>query len=122
MMIKSLVALGALMTASAASAQWVPGMEIMDQDVEVQTNGVVNTVHFDRSGIATIKSPSGATVVDATWTADSGKLCLKTASTSECYPYARPFTARAPMDLRGDCGTLSRWTALSTAVMPGERG
>lgn len=119
---RSIIACAALISASAASAQWMPGMEIYGQDVQVQTNGVVNTVHFRNDGTATISSPSGAIVADATWSADAGKLCLKTASTADCYPYARPFTARLPVDLTSDCGVLSRWTALSTAVMPGERG
>jgi len=97
-------------------------MEITGQQVQVQTNGVVNTITFEPNGIAHIASPSGATVVDATWTASNGKLCLQTAATADCYPYARPFTARDPVDLRSDCNMLSRWTVLSTAVAPFERG
>lgn len=122
-MLRKLVAtLVALTTASAANAQWVPGMEIYEQDAQVQTNGVVNTVHFRPDGTATISSPTGATVVDATWTSQNGKLCLRTTDTSDCYPYQRPFTARLPVDLNSDCGVLSRWTVLTTAVVPGERG
>jgi hypothetical protein len=112
----------ALSIATAASAQWVPGMEITGQQVQVQTNGVVNTVVFEPGGVAHISSPSGATVVDATWTAADGKLCLLTATTSDCYPYRAPFTARQPVNLMSDCGVMSRWTALATAVAPGERG
>ena len=112
----------ALSIATAASAQWVPGMEITGQTVQVQTNGVMNTITFDAGGVAHISSPTGATVVDATWTAADGKLCLQTATTSDCYPYRAPFTARQPVDLMSDCGVMSRWTALSTAVAPGERG
>ncbi len=119
---RSIAAFVALVTATAASAQWVPGMEIYDQDVQVQTNGVVNTVNFRRDGTATISSPTGATVADATWNSNDGKLSLKTASTSDCYPYQTPFAARTPVDLRSDCGILSRWTALATGVLPGERG
>lgn len=111
-----------LVTASAASAQWIPGMEIYGQDVQVQTNGVLNTVHFSNDGTARISSPAGSTIVDAQWTASGGKLCVTTSSTADCYPYARPFTAQLPVDLQSDCGVLSRWTALATAVMPGERG
>jgi hypothetical protein len=113
---------GALAMASAASAQWVPGMEITGQQVQVQTNGVLNTVTFESGGVAHISSPSGTTVVDATWTAADGKLCLQTSTTSDCYPYRAPFTARAPVDLISDCGVRSRWTALSTYVEPSERG
>lgn len=119
---RSITALVALTTASAANAQWTPGMEIYGQDVQVVTKGVVNTVRFQSNGTATISSPAGTTVVNATWAVSDGKLCLKTSTTSDCYPYARPFTARLPVDLKSDCGVLSSWTALSTAVMAGERG
>jgi hypothetical protein len=112
----------ALSSASLAVAQWSPGMEIVGQEVQVQTNGVVNTVTFQPNGVATIRSPTGATAVDATWTGDAGQLCLKTATTSDCYPYRAPFTARQPVDLISNCGVRSRWTALSTAVAPVERG
>jgi hypothetical protein len=111
-----------LSVASAAAAQWSPGMEIVGQEVQVQTNGVVNTISFQPNGIATIRSPSGATVVNANWTSDAGQLCLKTSSTFDCYPYRAPFTARMPVDLISNCGVRSRWTALSTAVSPVERG
>jgi hypothetical protein len=97
-------------------------MEITGQQVQVQTNGVMNTITFEPNGVARITSPTGATVVDATWTANAGKLCLQTSSTFDCYPYAAPFTANVPVDLRSDCNVLSRWTAVSTAVPPGERG
>jgi hypothetical protein len=122
MLARSITAIVALVTASAASAQWMPGMEITGQQVQVQTNGTMNTITFEPNGVARISSPSGATVVDATWTANAGKLCLQTSSTFDCYPYAAPFTANVPVDLRSDCNVLSRWTALSTAVPPGERG
>jgi hypothetical protein len=108
--------------ASAAYAQWTPGMEIVGQQVQVQTNGVMNTITFDQGGVAHISSPSGATVVDATWTATDGKLCLQTSTTFDCYPYRAPFTARQPVDLVSDCGVRSQWTALNTAVAPTERG
>lgn len=118
------LALGLSLTAlaSGASAQWTPGMEIMGQRVQVQTNGITNTIVFDRGGIAHISSPSGATVVDATWVAEGGKLCLKTDSTFDCYPYRAPFMARHTVPLISDCGVRSDWTALETAVPPGERG
>lgn len=122
MLAKILIGTVALSSATMAAAQWSPGMEIMGQEVQVQTNGVVNTISFQPNGVATIRSPSGATVVDATWTTDAGELCLKTATTFDCYPYRAPFTARAPVDLVSSCGIRSRWTALSTAVSPVERG
>ena len=80
MIVRSLVALVALTAGSAASAQWVPGTEIAGQQVQVQTNGILNTVYFENGGVARISSPSGATVVDATWTADAGKICLQTSN------------------------------------------
>jgi hypothetical protein len=122
MLAKSITAIVALTTASAAAAQWIPGMEITGQQVQVQTNGVMNTITFEPNGVAHIASPTGATVVDATWTASNGKLCLQSAAAADCYPYAAPFTANAPVDLRSDCNVFSRWTALSTAVAQGERG
>jgi|SRR5687767_8156590 hypothetical protein len=112
----------ALTSASVAAAQWTPGMEIVGQEVQVQTNGVVNTISFQPNGVATIRSPSGATVVNANWTSDAGQLCLRTSSTFDCYPYRAPFTARQPVDLISNCGVRSRWTALSTYVSPVERG
>ena len=112
----------ALSSASVAAAQWTPGMEIVGQEVQVQTNGVVNTISFEPNGVATIRSPSGATVVNANWTSDAGQLCLRTSSTFDCYPYRAPFTARQPVDLISNCGVRSRWTALSTYVSPVERG
>lgn len=125
MFVKYVVASAALASASMSSAQWVPGGEIVGQEVHVQTNGITNVVRFQRNGVATIGSPSGAKVVDATWSADSGKICLETASTNDCYPYTRPFTAQQAVDLMSDCGVRSRWTALSTTESPilsGERG
>ena len=119
---RTLVALGALSMASAASAQWVPGSEISGQQVEVETNGILNTVEFESGGVARISSPSGKIVVNATWNANGGKLCLQTDRTYDCYPYRAPFTARVPVDLESDCGVLSRWTALTTYVAPFERG
>ena len=122
MIIRSLIALAALSAGSAASAQWVPGSEIAGQQVQVQTNGVLNTVYFENGGVARISSPSGATVVDATWRADAGKLCLQTSNTFDCYPYRAPFTAGVPVSLTSDCGVLSMWTALTTYIAPFERG
>jgi hypothetical protein len=119
---RTLVALAALTAGSAASAQWMPGSEIAGQQLQVLTNGVLNTVYFENGGTARISSPSGATVVDATWTADAGKLCLQTSNTFDCYPYRAPFTAGMPVSLTSDCGVLSRWTALTTYVAPFERG
>jgi hypothetical protein len=104
---------------SAAAAQWVPGSELVGQRVKVQTEGVENVVTFEPGGVARISSPSGATVVDATWTADGQQMCLRTSSTYDCYPYAQPFEANRPVDLVSTCGVRSRWLAM---LPVGERG
>ena len=83
------------------------------------TSGVTNVVNFERDGVARISSPSGATVVDANWTADGQQICLKTSGSSDCYPYAQPFEANRPVDLLSTCGVRSRWLAL---LPVGERG
>jgi hypothetical protein len=120
--VRTVIALAALTAASAASAQWVPGVEITGQQVQVETNGIMNTVYFESGGVAHITSSSGATVVPATWNVTDGKLCLQTENTFDCYPYRAPFAARVPVNLTSDCGVLSRWTALTTYVAPFERG
>lgn len=43
--------------AGLAQAGWVPGSEITGQSVQVETNGVTNTVFFDPGGVARIPSP-----------------------------------------------------------------
>jgi hypothetical protein len=43
---------GAALFASGASAQYVPGSEIVGQTVQVETNGVVNNVTFEPGGTA----------------------------------------------------------------------
>ncbi len=109
-------------TAAAAAVEWVPGSEITGQQVQVQTNGVMNVVTFEPNGVARISSPSGAKVVEASWTATNGELCLRSASAFDCYPYARPFQAGQPVDLLSNCAVRSRWLASSINVPPGERG
>lgn len=122
MLLKFAAALVPLFIASTAAAQWVPGSEIAGQQVQVQTNGVTNLITFEPNGIARISSPSGAKVVDATWTATNGELCLTTANTFDCYPYTAPFQAGQPVDLLSNCAVRSRWLASSVTVPPGERG
>ena len=58
MLARSITAIVALVTASAASAQWVPGMEITGQQVQVQTNGTMNTITFEPNGVARIARPA----------------------------------------------------------------
>lgn len=122
MLVRMAAAIAPLFIASAAAAQWVPGSEITGQQVQVQTNGVTNLITFQPNGIARISSPSGATVVDARWTAANGELCLSTASAFDCYPYRAPFQAGQPVDLLSNCAVRSRWLAPSVTVPPGERG
>lgn len=117
-----------LLGATAAVAQWTPGSEIVGQSVQVETNGVVNTIHFDPGGQARIITPGGNTV-NAAWTAANGQLCLHTGLAKECWPYQVAFQAGQQVALSSSCGS-SRWLAAATNQPPpveppssqGERG
>lgn len=122
MLFRLTTAIVSLCMATAAAAQWVPGSEITGQQVQVQTNGVMNVVTFEPNGVARISSPSGAKVVEATWTATNGELCLRSATAFDCYPYTTPFQAGQAVDLLSNCAVRSRWLASSINVPPGERG
>lgn len=122
MLLRLTAAIVTFMIASTAAAQWVPGSEITGQQLEVQTNGVTNIIAFEPNGTARISSPTGAKVVDATWTAANGELCLTTANTFDCYPYTYAFQAGQPVDLLSRCAVRSRWLASSVTVPAGERG
>ena len=124
------VSVAALLAApTAAVAQWIPGAEITGQSVQVETNGVVNTVHFDAGGSARIVSPNG-TVVPGTWSAANGQLCLAAGGGQECWPYTQAFLAGQSVQLTSSCQTTSTWLAQNTNVPPpppppvtqGERG
>lgn len=116
-------------TAGFAQVMWTPGAEIVGQTIQVETNGVTNTVVLDAGGTARITTPGG-TVIPATWSAAGNQLCLTTATNQDCYAYAAPFQAGAPVTMVNQCQTSSRWTALGTNVPPppvqqapgGERG
>ena len=41
--------------AGIAQTGWVPGSEIIGQSIQVETNGVTNTVFFDPGGVARIR-------------------------------------------------------------------
>jgi hypothetical protein len=119
-----------LLGASAAGLSqtgWAPGSEITGQSVQVETNGVTNTVFFDPGGVARIQTPGG-NMVPGTWTAAGGQLCLSTGSARECWPYSQPFQAGQQVSLTSSCNAASRWTALGTNQAPpqqqsaGERG
>ena len=110
--------------AAAAAQSWVPGSEIAGQAVQVETNGIVNTVHFDPGGTARIVSPGGS-VVQGTWSAANGQLCLNVAGGTECWPYTQAFQAGQAIQLTSSCQTASTWVAQNTNPPPqagGERG
>ena len=113
--------------AGLTQSGWMPGTEITGQSVQVETNGVTNTVFFDPAGVARIQTPGG-NIVPGTWTASGGQLCLATGAAQECWPYAQPFQAGQQITLTSSCNSASRWTALGTNTPPpvqqgaGERG
>ena len=119
---------GAPVTAGFAQT-WTPGAEIVGQTIQAETNGVTNTIVLDAGGTARITS-AGGTVVPANWSVAGNQLCLTTATNQDCYAYAAPFQAGAPVTMVNQCQTASRWTALGTNVPPppiqqapaGERG
>lgn len=128
MLAKISLVFGTFALSSAAVAQgnyytgWTPGSEITGQRMQVQTNGIMNTVDFQPNGQARIYSASGATSVDATWTAINNQLCLRTSTTYDCYPYQRPFVAGQTVDLISNCAVHSRWMTPQVTILPGERG
>jgi hypothetical protein len=120
-----LAALAVPATAVVAQTGWVPGSEIAGQTVQVQTNGVVNSIMFNADGTAMITTPSG-TSVPGTWSAANGMLCLSANGGQECWPYARPFMAGQQMALTSSCQQVSTFTPFSVnqpmPPMSGERG
>ena len=113
----ALILLAATTFAAPAVAQsgWVPGAEIVGQSVQVETNGVVNTVHFDAGGAARIVTPGGR-VLPASWTSGGGQLCLLTGASRECWAYQSPFQAGQQVAMTSSCNVTSRW--LANAVNP----
>lgn len=111
---------------AVAAESWTPGSEIVGQTVQVDTNGVINTIAFNADGTATILTPAGR-AVPATWTAADKKLCLTSGGQSECFPYAQAFQAGQPVTLTSSCNATSRWLANNVNEAPvqqpvGERG
>ena len=96
---------------------------VTGQSIQVETNGVTNTVFFDPGGVARIQTPGGS-MVPGTWAASNGRLCLTSGAAQECWPYAQPFQAGQQISLTSSCNAASRWTALGTnqAAPTGERG
>jgi hypothetical protein len=123
---KTLAGVAVLIAPTAVFAQWTPGSEIVGQTLQVQTNGVNNTVFLGPGGQAQITTPGG-NVVPATWSAANGQLCLNTGAAQECWAYTSAFQPGQPMTLTSNCGT-STWLANSTNQPPppqspgGERG
>ena len=121
--------LGALAVAPVsgviAQAGWIPGAEIAGQTVQVQTNGVMNSITFNADGTAMIMTPSGSSV-PGTWSAANNQLCLSANGGQECWPYARPFAPGQQVALTSNCQQVSTFLANSTnppAQQPaGERG
>jgi len=113
------------LSSMAAAQAWTPGSEIVGQSVQVETNGVINTVTFNGNGSAVISTPSGR-AVPANWTANGGQLCMTVAGSSECFPYARAFQAGQTVTATSSCGATSRWLANGVnqpqSQVAGERG
>ena len=103
------LALGAMPIAAIAQA-WTPGSEIVGQSIQVTTNGVTNTVHFDPGGYARIITPGGKTV-NASWTANATELCLNSGAGAECWPYTQAFQAGQSVTLTSNCNATSTWVA-----------
>lgn len=120
------LALAAIPASIVAQAAWVPGSELVGQSVQVTTNGVSNTVHFDPNGYARIVTPGGREV-SASWTANAQQLCLNSGSGAECWPYSEAFQAGRSVTLTSNCNATSTWVANGVNPPPhvekmGERG
>ena len=98
--------------------------EVVGQPISVTTNGVTNIVTLGPGGQATITSPAGR-VVNGTWTAANGQMCLSNGTAQECWPYASPFQAGQPVTVTSSCNSTSTWLAQATNQPPptqGQRG
>ena len=127
---RTLAGLTIAFSGTAFAQSWTPGSEVVGQPITVTTNGVTNTVTLSAGGQATIATPGGR-IVNGTWTALNGQLCLINGVAQECVPYAAPFQAGQPMALTSSCGAAETWLAASTNAPPpppptagqkGERG
>ena len=124
----ALAAAALLIAPASAFAQWLPGSEIVGQTLQVQTNGITNTVYFGPGGQATITTPGGR-AIPASWTAANGQLCLNNGLAQECWAYASAFQAGQPVTLASSCGS-STWLSSAVNMPPppplpspaGERG
>ena len=100
-----------------AQAGWTPASEVVGQPIQITTNGVTDTVTLSPGGQAAITSPGGH-VVNGTWTAANGQLCLSNGTAQECWPYAGPFQAGQPVTLTSSCNASSTWLAAATNAPP----
>lgn len=124
----TLVGAAMLVGSATAFAQWVPGSEIVGQTLQVNTNGVANSVYLGPGGQATITTPGGR-AIPASWTANNGQLCLMNGAAQECWPYQAAFQPGQPVTLTSSCNATSQWLANATNQPPppsqstaGERG
>lgn len=123
-----LVAMFGAQGAMAQSA-YQPGDEIRGHTMQIEANGEVNTVSFERDGTARISSQNGAEATGR-WFTEGQTLCMELgAGTRECWPYRSAFRTGETVSLTSTCAITSRWTALSTEQMEapmqerrGERG
>jgi hypothetical protein len=110
---------------SVAAQAWMPGSEISGQTVQVQTNGVVNSITFNADGTATITTPEG-TSVPGSWSAANSMLCLSANGGQECWPYSQPFQAGQQVALTSSCQQVTTFMPQSTNPpvqrSSGERG
>jgi hypothetical protein len=98
---------------AAAQVGWVPGSEIAGQTLQVQAQGVTNSVYLAPDGTAQITSPRGTTV-PATWSAANNQLCIAAAGNTECVPYTRPFQPGQQIALTSSCQQVLTLLATST--------
>lgn len=113
----------------ALAQEWLPGAEITGHSIQVETNGVVNTIYFEPGGVARIMTPGG-TQIAARWSAANQSLCLETgANIQECFPYRSAFQTGQAVTLTSSCQAVSRWVPNSTepnapaeSMRKGERG
>jgi hypothetical protein len=106
----SLALLVGSFSAMASAQAWAPGSEIVGQSMQVTTNGVTNTVHFDPNGYARIVRPGGRTV-NASWAVNGQRLCLNSGGGEECWPYTQAFQAGQTVSLTSSCNVASTWVA-----------
>ena len=101
----------------AAQPMWTPGSEIAGQTVQVQTNGVMNSIRFNADGSATITTPTGM-AVPATWSAANNQLCLSANGGQECWPYSQPFQSGQQMALTSSCQQVTTFMPQATNAPP----